>query len=80
MMAVEYDLVWKAVERMPVLAQVWLLDRRVRVRRITESQWKVIPHDAWGRGDPLRFMPVKTVQEAVKIVVQVSGKIDAKTV
>lgn len=79
MQAVEYDLVYKSVERLAVLDQVWLLDERVRVRRITENQWKVIPHTR-GKGDPLRFPPVKSVQDAVKLVVRVSGEIDAKTV
>lgn len=78
MLTSEYEFVRTAIERLAVYDQVWLLDRRVRVRRVTENVWKVIPHDARGKGDPLRFFPVKTTNEAVRIVVHVCGEIEAR--
>lgn len=80
MIGTEAEVARDVIGRLPVLGQVWLLGGRVRVRRITENQWKVIPHDAWGRGDPLRFPPVKSVQDAVKLVVRVSGEIEDKRI
>ena len=71
----ETTMVLKSIERLEVSQQVWLLGRRVRVIRLDQHRWKVIPHDRCGKGDPLRFAVLDTLKEVLERVAWVSEQL-----
>ena len=68
------------IENLPIDTNLWLLGRRIRVRRFDVRRWKVIPHEANGKGWPLRFKPVDSAIKAWQQVVEVQAELLADRV
>lgn len=66
------DAVLKQIERLPEGENLWLLNRRARVRRVRNQTWKVIPHNEAGRGDPFRFGTADSAAAAYQQVQQIA--------
>lgn len=66
------------VEAMAEQTNMWLFERRVRVRKFGPNAWRVIPHGDNGHGNPLANPVATSPEDVVRLVHREEGKLLAE--